>query len=131
MVTAKEEESDVVLGLGVGANDYVVKSFSPKMLMMRVKAMLRRAVENDSLGSTTRIEIGQLAINPEQFVVRLNNQALSMTNTEFRMLLKLTSQPVLVFTREQLLHDAVGEDVIVLDRNIDVHTRAIRKTLGT
>jgi DNA-binding response OmpR family regulator len=128
MVTAKEEESDIVGGLDFGADDYVTKPFSTKELMARVKSVLRRTDKVDQ--QDTKLTLGPLKIDPEQFSTHLNGEHLSLTITEFRILLTLASQPGRVFSREQILHSAVGDKVIVLDRNIDVHIRAIRKALG-
>ena len=100
MVTAKGEESTIVQGLDFGADDYVVKPFSPKVLMARVKATLRRAIEDKKVGSTFSFAIGPLKIDPDRFLVQLFDQTISMTNTEFRILHKLASQPSRGFAAE-------------------------------
>ena len=92
--------------------------------------MLRRSSETDKTSSSSVITLGPLKIDPEQFSVKLSDQKLNLTRTEFRILHKLASQPGRVFSREQLMQDAIGEHVVVSDRNIDVHIRAIRKSLG-
>ena len=128
MVTAKGEESDVVLGLGVGADDYVVKPFSPKELVARVRAVLRRGAPAPEAGQ--RIVVDDVVIDPERHEVVAGKKPVPLTATEFRILNFLASHPGRVFTRDHLLRRALGEDAIVIDRNIDVHVRAIRKKLG-
>ena len=130
MVTAKGEESDIVLGLGVGADDYVTKPFSPKELIARVKAVLRRGKLKDEAGGEDRIEAGGLVIDMKRFEVRVDDKPVLFTATELRLLHYLASHPGRVFTRDQLLGRVIGDDAIVIDRNIDVHIRAIRKKLG-
>ncbi len=130
MVTAKGEESDIVLGLGLGADDYVTKPFSPKELIGRVKAVLRRGPVKKEDGAESRIVHGDLVIDPVRHKVSVKGDNLILTATEFRLLLHLASNPGRVFTRNQLLGVGVGEDVEVIDRNIDVHIQAIRKKLG-
>jgi two-component system phosphate regulon response regulator PhoB len=130
MVTAKGEESDVVLGLGVGADDYVVKPFSPKELVARVRAVLRRSPLRDE-GVSQRLVLGDVVIDSSRHEVRVGDEALVLTATEFRLLHFLASHPGRVFTRDHLLPRVVGNDAVVVDRNIDVHIRSIRKKLGS
>ena len=129
IVSAKEEESDVVIGLGLGAADYVAKPFSPRELMARVKAVLRRAPVREEQ-SKDRIVIRDLLIDNVRHEVRVEDKLLQLTASEFRILYQLALQPGRAFTREQLLNRVVGEGVVVVDRNIDVHIRSVRKKLG-
>lgn len=131
MVTAKGEESDVVLGLGLGADDYIAKPFSPKELVARIQAVLRRSKESSSPSEDrSKIVYGELIIEPPKHKVTLAGEELVFTASEFKMLSVLASHPGRVFTREQLINQSLGENVVVVDRNIDVHIRAIRKKLG-
>ena len=134
MLTAKNEESDIVLGLGLGADDYVSKPFSPKELIARIKATLRRhqrpqPVANDKQQSQC-IEVDGLVIDSDKHKVSYQGESVKLTATEFRLLHFLASHPGRVFSREQLMNNAYSTDVIVVDRNIDVHVRAIRKKIG-
>ncbi len=130
IVSAKGEESDVVIGLELGADDYVPKPFSPRELLARVRAVLRR-VPAKSDRSASRLAVGDLLMDVDRHEVRIAGESVRFTATEFRILSQLMAQPGRVFTREQLLNHAVGDGVVVVDRNIDVHIRAIRKKLGT
>ena len=128
IVSAKGEESDVVIGLGMGADDYLGKPFGPRELLARVKAVLRRgAVREDN--QKERIVVRDLLIDAGRHEVRVSNQVVKLTATEFKILFYLASQQGRAFSREQLLNRVVGEGVVVVDRNIDVHIRSIRKKL--
>ena len=130
IVSAKEEESDVVIGLGLGADDYVPKPFSPRELLARVKAVLRRSQQVDQGDQRERVVIGDLIIDLEKHTVTVDGQLVKLTATEFKLLYQLASHPGRAYTREQLLNRVVGDGVVVVDRNIDVHVRAVRKKIG-
>ncbi len=129
MLTAKSEESDVILGLGVGADDYVTKPFKMKELLARVKAVLRRGPLQDEGPTGKRLELDGLVIDKAKYQVTINGQEVPLTLTEFKILAILASAPGRVYTRELLLQKIQGE-AFVDERNIDVHVRSIRKKLG-
>ncbi len=128
IVSAKGEESDVVIGLGVGADDYVTKPFSPKVLVARVRAVLRRGF-SDARGTTAILQFGALKLLREEHRATLEGADVGLTATEFRILWELASQPGRVFTRDLLITRALGDHAAVGDRTIDAHIRAIRSKL--
>ena len=128
IASAKGEESDVVIGLEMGADDYLAKPFSPRELLARIKAVLRRGVPRDVIRE--RLVIRGLVIDSGKHEVRIEDEIVSLTSTEFKLLHHLASSKGRAFSREQLLNKVVGMGVVVVDRNIDVHIRAVRKKLG-
>jgi two-component system phosphate regulon response regulator PhoB len=129
MLTAKAEETDQIVGFAVGADDYVTKPFSVKVLLQRVKALLRRA-ESPEPVTTDVIETHGIRLDKRSHQVTLDGQALPLTLTEFRLLETLMKQPGRAFTRHDLMDAAIG-DAIVLERTIDVHIKSVRRKLGT
>ncbi len=129
MLTAKSEESDVILGLGVGADDYVTKPFKMKELLARLKAVLRRGPLLDDGPTGQRLEMGDLVIDKAKYQVLQKGEEVPLTLTEFKILATLASAPGRVFTRELLLEKIQGE-AYADERTIDVHVRSIRKKLG-
>jgi two-component system phosphate regulon response regulator PhoB len=132
MVTAKGEESDVVIGLELGADDYVTKPFSPRILISRVRAVLRRrdkgsAGEEDS----AVLHVGELTIHPGRNEVLVQGMPVELTFTEFRVLHFLAGRPGWVFTRYQIVNAVRGDDYSVTDRAVDVQIVGLRKKLGT
>jgi len=130
MVTAKGEETDLVLGLGVGADDYVAKPFSVRELVARVKAVLRRGAHAPEDDSRRPLRRGPILIDPARHEVTVDGDTVRFTATEFRLLQYLASRPGRVYERDVLLRRVLGDDAIRVDRNIDVHIRSIRKKLG-
>jgi len=128
MATAKAEETDKILGLELGADDYVTKPFSLKELAARIKAVLRR-MEPAPRPSVLEIGAG-LVLDAERFEVRRDGTPLDLTSTEFKILRLLASKKGRVFSREQILDELWGNDKIVLDRTVDVHIKNLREKLG-
>jgi len=130
MLTAKASEADVVVGLELGADDYIVKPFSPRELIARVKSLLRRTSKKE-VGVST-IKIGPLSLNSERYEVTVNGKKIDLTTTEFKILEVLLERRGSVFTRDQLLKKKRlwGDDKLVYDRTIDVHIKNLREKLG-
>ena len=124
MLTAKAEEEDRVLGLDMGADDYIVKPFSVKELKSRIQAVLRRSVpENQS------VQIGELFLDPVSQRVKVGDESLDLPPTEFRLLHYFMTHEDRVFSRGQLLDQVWGQQVYVEERTVDVHIRRLRKNL--
>lgn len=128
MVSAKSEETDVVLGLELGADDYVTKPFSPRVLFSRIKAVLRRNSEGEK--SAHSVAFGEFIIEFERYVVKKKDKMIQLTLSEFGILKRLVTNRGKVLTRNQLLDDLQSDDAFVVDRNIDVHIAALRKKMG-
>ena len=134
MVTAKGEESDIVAGIELGAEDYVTKPFSPKVLMARIRNVLRRhGAEKDEPDRSNRIVLleGQLVIDAERHIVSSAGAPVDLTLTEFSILQYLTARPGFVRTRDQIISAVHGKSTVLSNRTIDVHITALRRKLGT
>ncbi len=129
MLTAKNTESDRIVGLELGADDYVTKPFSPRELAARIKAVLRRVAPRPPEADLLRR--GDLSIDLVRHEVSCCERSVNLTATEFRLLQFLASRPGRVFSRSELIDGALGSDIAVLDRTIDVHIMALRRKLGS
>jgi DNA-binding response OmpR family regulator len=131
MLTAKGEETDVVVGLTLGADDYVTKPFSIKVLLARVASVMRRAETGSAAPEGGLLRAGPLSIDTLKHEVAVEGETVKLTLTEFKLLAALVQARGRVLTRDQLMDKAMGTDVFVTDRAIDVHITAIRKKLGS
>jgi two-component system phosphate regulon response regulator PhoB len=129
MLTAKGEEADIVTGLELGADDYIPKPFSPRVLLARLRAVLRRSTSKAAEPEAT-VKIHELVIHPGRHEVLFDGQPLPLTRTEFRVLHFLAGRPGWVFTRYQIADKVHDGDVMVTDRSIDVQIVGLRKKLG-
>lgn len=129
MLTAREEEIDRVLGFSLGADDYVVKPFSPRELVERVKAILRRTQPRTTLNETKVLSSGSLQLDPEKHKVTLDDQIINLTSSEYKLLYALMRSPGRVFSRGELLRKFYAHEEAVVERVIDVHINKLRQKI--
>ena len=132
MLSAKSDESDQLVGLKIGADDYLVKPFSPKVLVAKVTAMLRRSdvVASSSKDEAPVIRLSGLFMNPNDFSVKYDEKPLKLTAVEYKILYFLARKPGRVYTRERIIEQVRGDDVIITGRTVDVHILSLRRKLG-
>ena len=130
MLTAKVDEDNIIQGLGIGADDYVCKPFSPRQLMARVDAVLRRVPSEDILSKKIIASYdGRLKIDTDKHEVYKDGENIFLTPAEFQILLLLSRHPSKVFTREEIISNAMGDDFVGYDRTIDTHIKNIRQKI--
>ena len=129
MLTAKSSESDVVYGLDTGANDYVSKPFSPRVLMARVRAQLRLRETRDNIASGAYAG-GRIEIDPERVEIRKDGTPIPVTKSEFLIFSTLVSRPIRTWSREEIIRTALGDDYEGFDRTIDTYVKTLRKKLA-
>lgn len=131
MLTAKVEDKDIINGLGIGADDYLTKPFSPKQLVARVEAVLRRvSTEAIPLANEFSFNNGELVIDGMRHEVRINGEQVALTPNEYKILMTMAKYPSKAFTREELIEFALDDDFDGFDRVIDTHIKNIRQKLG-
>ena len=129
MLTARNEDVDIITGLEVGADDYITKPFSPRVLIARIRAMLRHHLETGKIGSEP-VRFGDLSVDPGRYQVTVDNKPIQLTLTEFQLLMLLIRRPGWVFSRSQLIDDLREGHHVITDRAIDVQIANLRKKLG-
>ncbi|MHC4831436.1 MAG: winged helix-turn-helix domain-containing protein, partial [Planctomycetota bacterium] len=127
--SAKGSETDRIIGLEVGADDYMVKPFSPRELVTRVKTVLRR-VQREAAPSQTVITAGPIVIDATRREVRVDDREVGLTTTEFNLLTYIAKRPGRALKRNEMIDGAMGEDAMITDRTVDAHIAAIRRKLG-
>ena len=132
MLSAKSDESDQLVGLKLGADDYLVKPFSPKVLVAKIGAILRRGevVSSSQQGEEPVIRFKGLYMNPNDFSISYNDELLKLTAVEYKILYFLARKPGRVYTRERIIEQVRGDDVIITGRTVDVHILSLRRKLG-
>ena len=131
MLTAKSEERDVITGLDGGADDYVTKPFSPRVLQARIKSLMRRKDAELRTQHDTIIQIRELVIHPGRHEVKLQGESINLTYTEFALLQFLAKRPGWAYSRSQIVDAVKGEDYPVTERSVDVQVAGLRKKLGS
>ena len=129
-LTARAEEYSQIAGFEAGADDYIPKPVKPKVLIKKIEAMLARRVREDGNTMNSELEIEELRILPEEYLVYYKNEPINLRKKEFELLHFLASQPGKVYSREVLLEKVWGTNVHVVDRTIDVHVRKLREKIG-
>jgi len=129
-LTARNEDYSQIAGLDAGADDYITKPIKPRVLISRIKALLRRSGSTEENENISNIELGDLLINKENYVVIKKGKEINLPKKEFELLALLASKPGKVFSRETILEKVWGGEVVVGDRTIDVHIRKLREKLG-
>jgi DNA-binding response OmpR family regulator len=132
-LTSRSDEIDRVVGLEIGGDDYMVKPFSPRELLARIKAIRRRNQRPEASpvsNSRSQFQYGPITIDAEKFRIHCHGREISLTAQEFKLLELLVRHPGRVFTRQQVLDRAWGDDVFVADRTIDVHVKCLRRKFG-
>jgi two-component system phosphate regulon response regulator PhoB len=127
ILSAKSQETDKIVGLELGADDYITKPFSPRELLARARAVLRRRKQQQPTG---RIERGDIVIDGTRHKVTVKSKEISLTLTEFKLLEFVARRPGMVFSRTQILDAVSGEDTMVYDRTVDAHIKSLRHKLG-
>ena len=128
ILSAKSEEIDVILGLELGADDYICKPFSPKILFSKIKAIFRRGRDPEKTSKT--VQFGEFILEIDRYILKKGEKNAQLTLSEFGILKRLITNRGKVFTRNQLLDDVNNDDAFIVDRNIDVHVASLRKKLG-
>jgi two-component system alkaline phosphatase synthesis response regulator PhoP len=128
IISDKQEELDIILGLELGADDYIPKPFSPGVLFAKIKAVLRRTKSSDEKSQLVRF--GEYTIEPDRYLLRRSDRQISVTLSEFGILKRLVSHRGKVLSRNELLEDVENDEMAIIDRNIDVHVASLRKKLG-
>lgn len=129
MLTAKAEETDRVVGLEIGADDYVTKPFSMRELMARVKSVLRRRTPSNGLGGDSLLRVGNLVIDQQRHEATIDNNSIELSRKEFELLFYFVSHPNRTISRDTLLDEVWGKDMCVGERTVDVHVRWLREKI--